>query len=131
MKKDIRFPKVKDVFIVAAKEWNDDFTSYEWVVYLVNNSDATLEITIVVSRGQSDDRKTATLRHGLGIIAPKSSKKIEFITEEVLSFTNEYLLSYFIDGQLYDKIFTFEPHTISEKNVKPVPVLDTDGVFAD
>ena len=131
MKKDIRFPKVKDVFIVAVKEWNNDFTLYEWNVYLVNNSDATLEITIVVARGASADRKTATLRHGLGIIEPKSSKKIELITEEVLSFTNEYLLSYFIDGQLYDKTFVFTPYTISENNVKPIPVLDVDGVFAD
>lgn len=131
MKKDIRFPQVKDVFIVAVKEWNDDFSSHEWNVYLVNNSDATLEITIVVARGASADKKTATLRHGLGIITPKSSKKVEFITEEVLSFTNEYLLSYFIDGQLYDKTFTFAPYTISEKNTKSIPVLDVEGVFAD
>ncbi|MCR9181489.1 MAG: hypothetical protein NXH73_01045 [Flavobacteriaceae bacterium] len=131
MRKDIEIPKVKDIYIAAIKEWDEAFLNQSWNVYLINNSNLKMEVTIVVSRGSKDDQKTATLRHGLGIIEPKTSRKVEFITEEVLPFKNEFLLTFFSEGKLYDRNFTFEPYSISEDNLRAVPVLDSEGVFAD
>lgn len=130
MRKDIEIPKVKDIYIVAAKEWDDDFLSQHWNVYLINNSQMDMEATIVVSRGSDADRKTATLRHGLGTIPSKSSRKIEFIAEEVLPFKNEFLLTFFAEGKLYDRTFVFEPNTINEENLKAIPLLENEGVLA-
>lgn len=39
MKKDIIIPPVKDVYIVAIQEWNDDFMENSWYVYLLNDTD--------------------------------------------------------------------------------------------
>jgi hypothetical protein len=84
MRKDIEIPVVKDIYIVAIKEWDEAFLNQSWNVYLINNSPMEMEATIVVSRGSDGDRKTATLRHGLGTIPSKTTRKVEFIAEEVL-----------------------------------------------
>ena len=130
MRKDIEFPEVKDIHIAAVKEWDDAFLSQSWNVYLVNNSNLTMEVTIVVSRGSKGDRKTATLRHGFGIVEPKTSRKVEFIAEEVLPFKNEFLLSFFANGKLYDRTFVFEPYTIQDENAVSIPLLESNGVMA-
>jgi len=130
VRKDIQFPEVKEIYIAAVKEWDEDFLSQSWNVYLINNSNLTMEVTIVVSRGNEGDRKTATLRHGLGVLEPKSHRKVEFIAEEVLPFKNEFLLSFFANGQLYDRTFVFEPYTIKEENLKQIPLMDAEGVKA-
>ena len=130
MRKDIEIPKVSDVYIAAVREWDKDFLAQSWNIHLINNSSITMEVVIVVSRGYDDERKTATLRHALGNIAPKTSVKVEFIAEEVLGFTNEFLLTYFIGEALYDKKFIFLPHTISDKHEVQIPLMDTEGVLA-
>lgn len=130
MRKDIEFPEVKDIHIAAVKEWDDAFLNQSWNIYLINNSNLTMEVTIVVSRGSEGGRKTATLRHGFGIVEPKTFKKVEFITEEVLPFKNEFLLSFFANGKLYDRTFVFEPYSIKDENLKEVPLLDSEGVLA-
>lgn len=131
MRKDIEFPEVKDIYIAAVKEWDDEFLGQSWNVYLINNSTLEMEVTIVVSRGSDGDRKTATLRHGLGIIEPKSSRKVEFIAEEVRTFKNEFLLTFFANGKLYDRSFVFEPNTLSEENFEMIPLLEVEGVLAN
>jgi hypothetical protein len=131
MRKDIEFPEVKDIHIAAVKEWDEAFLNQSWNIYLINNSNLTMEVTIVVSRGSKGDRKTATLRHGLGIIEPKTFRKVEFIAEEVLPFKNEFLLTFFANGKLYDRTFVFQPCTINDENLKAIPLLDSEGVLAD
>lgn len=131
MRKDIEFPEVKEIYIAAVKEWDEDFLNQSWNVYLLNNSNLTMEVTLVVSRGSKGERKTATLRHGLGILEPKNHRKVEFIAEEVLPFKNEFLLSFFANGKLYDRTFVFEPFSIKDENLKAIPLLDMEGVLAD
>lgn len=131
MRKDIEFPEVKNIHIAAEKEWDEAFLNQSWNIYLINNSNLTMEVTIVVSRGSSGDRKTATLRHGLGILESKTHRKVEFIAEEVLSFKNEFLLSFFASGKLYDHTFVFEPYTIKDENLKTIPLLESEGVLAE
>lgn len=130
MRKDIEIPKVKDIYIVAVKEWDEAFLNQSWNIYLINNSKLTMEVTMVVSRGASKEQKTATLRHNFGVLEPKSSQKIEFIIEEALSFKNEFLLSFFSQGKLYDRSYVFTPNSIREENLKTIPLLESEGVFA-
>lgn len=130
MRKDIEFPQVKEIYIAAVKEWDEAFLNQSWNIYLINNSNLTMEVTIVVSRGSDGERKTATLRHGLGILEPKTHRKVEFIAEEVLPFKNEFLLSFFAKGKLYDRTFVFDSYTIKEENLKAIPLLENEGVLA-
>ena len=130
MKKDINFHIAEHVQVVAVQEWDEDFLAKSWNVYLVNNASEIIETVLVVTRGQSDDRKTATLRYNLGNMEAQSAKKVEFILEEVLSFINEYMVTYFSEDKLHEKRFVFEAHQISEKNTETVTVLDKEGVVA-
>lgn len=130
MKKDIEIPEIDGIHIVAIKEWDKDFTEKQWNVYIVNNRKEVISTVLVLSRGKSEDRKTSTLRHSLGDIEPNMSAKIEFITTEVLEFTNEYLVTFFIENKLFEKNFVFAPHTISENKATEVPVMKTEGILA-
>lgn len=130
MRKDIEIPKAENVHIVAVKEWDKDFTERLWNVYLVNNREDTIDTVLVISRGESDDKKTSTLRHGLGDLKPKTSAKVEFIPMEVLGFTNEYLVTFFTENKLFERKFIFEPNSISEVNVTELPVMESEGVLA-
>lgn len=129
MKKDIDIPVARNVHIVAVKEWDKDFTSQQWNVYLVNDREDTIEGVLVMSRGNKEDQKTSVLRHGLGTIESKTAAKVEFIPEDVLAFTNEYLVTFFAEGKLFERTVTFEAYSISEKNTEPVTILDSEGVF--
>lgn len=131
MRKDIEIPKVIDVHIVAIKEWDKDFLAQNWIVYLVNNSAEPLQTVLVMSRGNNSDRKTSTLRHGLGDVAPFTAAKIELLPDEVLGFTNEYLLTFFnTQGLLHDKTFVFTAFQVNDKNTVAIPVIDQSGILA-
>lgn len=127
---DIEIPKAKEVHVVAVREWDKDFTGQQWNIYLINNRPDTISTVLVMSRGKSDDQKTSTLRHFLGDIKPQSAEKIEFITEEVLGFTNEYLLTFFAEDKLFERSFSFAPNTINEKEVVKLPVMEVEGILA-
>ena len=79
MKKDINPPVVKDVYIAIVSEENPGGAS-EWVSYLINNKNETLEGVLVSTRGygeiDNEQKKTATFRHSLEEIPPKSFKKL-------------------------------------------------------
>ncbi|WP_347373573.1 hypothetical protein [Aequorivita sp. Q41] len=130
MRKDIEIPKVENSYIAAVKEWDKDFTEKQWNVYFINNREDTIDTVLVLSRGKSEDKKTSTLRHNLGNIAPNTAAKIEFITSEVLAFTNEYLVTFFAENKLYERKFIFEPNSISEKNSIKIPILESEGILA-
>lgn len=130
MRKDIEIPKVENVHVVAIKEWDKDFSEQQWNIYLVNNRKDEIETVLVMSRGKSEDRKTSTLRHGLGNMNPKTSAKVEFISTEVLGFTNEYLVTFFAENKLFERKFIFEPNSISEEKVTKLPVMEDEGVLA-
>jgi hypothetical protein len=130
MKKDIEIPVVKDVHIAVVKEWAADFSSQDWIVYLINDGKSPLESAMIMSRGKhKDGRKTATFRHAFKVVAAKSFLKVELIMEDVFPFENEFILTYFQDGKLYDKVFKAPPHSISEHKITDLPVMDVKGVL--
>ncbi len=130
MKKDIKIPKVENIQIVATKEWDKDFLAQHWNVYLINNRKDRIESVLVLSRGKNKDKKTSTLRHGLGDLPPYTGTKVEFIAEEVFSFTNEYIITFFAEGKLFDRTFIFEPHSISEEKAVFIDLMGQDCVLA-
>ena len=130
MKKDIKIPIVENIQIVATKEWDKDFLSQTWNVYLINNREDLIETVLVMSRGSSNDKKTTILRHELGDLPPHTGAKVEFISEDVFGFTNEYMVTFFAKGKLLDRKFTFEPQSISEQNTVFIDLMGQDCVLA-
>lgn len=133
MKKDIIIPKVENVYVAAVSEWNDDFQENSWYAYLVNDTNETLEMAIVVSRAygiiDGEQRKTGTFRHALKEVGPKSFTKVELLENNVLQLNNEFLVSFFIGNQLFDKAFVFKINTINDKGMTEIPVMNQHGVL--
>ena len=133
MKKDIIIPVVENVFIAAVQEWSDDFMENVWYAYLVNDSDFNLEGVMVVSKAfgtiDGEMKKTSLLRHAFVEIPAVSVVKIEMIEKSVLTLNNEFMVTYFIDGTLYDKKFIFKANSINETEMEEVPILFVDGVI--
>jgi hypothetical protein len=133
MKKDINLPKVENVAVAVVKEKND-INEDVWNVYLVNIGDKTIENVLVSSKGYITDVKggevkTSVLRHGIGDVEGKEFAKIEPIMEDVFALHNEYWVSFFMDGQMYDKKYIFLAETINESNFTKIPVLESQGVL--
>ncbi|MAP81575.1 MAG: hypothetical protein CL526_10860 [Aequorivita sp.] len=130
MRKDIEIPKAENIHIVAINEYDEEVGAKLWTVYFINNRETQIETVLVMSRGNTEDKKTTTLRRNLGNVAPKQAIKIEFIAEAVLAFTNEYLVTFFDGSRMFERKFTFTPNSISESNTVKLPAVDTDGILA-
>tara|TARA_R110002051_G_scaffold324988_1_gene425001 strand:- start:7176 stop:7571 length:396 start_codon:yes stop_codon:yes gene_type:complete len=131
LKKDIEIPIAKDIFVTAVQEWNDDKTTSFWNAYLINDRDVAIDMLMVVSKGYDTDRKTAVMRHNLGLLAAKSTRKIEMLHEALLTLNNEFYVSYFADNKLYEKKFIFRKDTITEQNLRPIPLMEKEGILAE
>ena len=132
MKKDINIPISKGVHLAVVKEWNADFSSHDWIIYLINDLSEPIESVMIMSRGKHrDGRKTSTFRHAFKVIPAKSSLKVELIMENVFPFMNEFVLTYFLGTTLYDRTFMAPPHSISEGNLKDLPVMEAQGILLD
>ena len=135
MKKDIIIPKVVNVHIVAFQEWNDDFMENSWYAYLVNDTDDLLEVAMVVSRAygliNGEERKTGTFRHAFAKVEPRTAVKLELLENNVLQLNNDFMLSYFANGQLFDKTFVFKTNKKKKKATADLPIINKRGVFAN
>jgi len=133
MKSDITIPKVENVFLAAIQEWSDDFMENIWNVYLVNDSDFDLDSVMVVSKAfgtiDGEMKKTSLLRHAFMQVPAVSVVKIEMVEKSVLRLNNEFMVTYFIGGTLYDKKFIFKAQSITPDYVEEVPILFVDGVI--
>jgi hypothetical protein len=131
MKKDIDIPVVENVFMAAVQEWSDDFMEKVWYAYLINDSDFRLDSAMVVSKAfgtiDGEMKKTSLLRHAFLEVPAVSVVKVEMVEKSVLQLNNEFMVTYFIDNQLYDKKFIFKANSINENNVEEVPILFVDG----
>lgn len=133
MKADIEIPKVENVYIVAINEWSDDFQENCWNAYLLNATNETLEMAMIVSRAygliNGENRNTMQLRHAFTTLAPQTAVKIEFLENSVLQLNNEFSLSYFIGNKMYDKKFIFKANSININAQTDLPAINRRGVM--
>ena len=129
MKKDIHIPEVKDVYIVVVHEYNDAYKVYDWNAYIINDKSVDLEMVIVVTKGYSEDKKTATFRKKIEALPAKSYAKIEMLLEDVLSINNLFNVSFFEGNQLFEKSFEFRKNTINENALQQIPLMKLKGVL--
>lgn len=130
MRKDIKIPKVKDVYVAAVREFNKDFRTHDWNAYIINNGSEPLETVLIVSEGRDDIDTTSRMRHSLKLLPAKSYAKIEFLEDSVLKLNNYFSITYFMGDTLYDKQFELPSHSVLEDNAVELPVMETKGVLA-
>lgn len=132
MKKDLPENIVENIAIAIVMESATPEAKL-WKVYLINLKDEALETVLVSSKGYGEKDggqiKTSILRHSIGSVSAKSFAEIELIDEQVFGLTNEYWLSYYISGQIYDKKFIFVPESIVDTNMTRVPLINKPGVM--
>jgi len=132
MKKDIPELHVEDIAIAIVKE-QDENDNEVWNSYVINLKETLIEGVIVTSTGYGEVGgeavKTSTLRHFLDEIPAQSFQKIEPLIEDVFKLSNEYWLSFFEGGVMFDKKFIFLPETIKEENFVMLPILKLKGVM--
>jgi hypothetical protein len=131
MKKDIPAPVVENVVMAVVLE--EENGQNVWNVFLINLDIVPISNVIVTSRGygeiDGERRSTSTLRHFYEKIPDLEFTRVEPIMENTFGLTNEYWVSFFIDGQLYDKKYIFLPESITEKNFTQIPLLNVEGVM--
>lgn len=133
MKKDIIIPEVENVYVVAIKEWNEDFGENSWYAYLLNTTSEKLEMAMVVSNAtgiiNGEERKTGSFRHAFNEVLPETAIKVELLENNVLQLNNHFMLTYFLNGKLYDKNFTFEANTIKDENTTELQTINRMGIL--
>lgn len=135
MKKDIVIPKVENVHVVAIQDWSDDFQENCWYAYLLNATNETLEMAMIVSRAygliDGEMRNTMSLRHAFAKVEPQTAVRIEFLENNLLQLDNEFSLSYFLDNKMFDKKFIFTANTINKNNQTDLPVVNKLGILGN
>ncbi len=131
MKEDINVPEVADVgFAVVREQQNDEWV---WNVYLINYKDTKLVNVFVSSKGYGiidhQKKKTTTISRFLGDVEAKSYRLIEPIMEDVFGLSNEYFLTFYIDGVIYDKKFVFVAESIREDHLTSITIMGRRGVL--
>ena len=133
MIKDIDDPKVENLGVAAVPETETDGAKPQWYIYLINLTDVALENVIIVSRGYAqianEKRETSQLRHHVDALPPKSFVKVEPIMEELFGFTNQYWVSFFLGGRVYDKKYIFLAETIGLRHLTDLPLMNRKGVL--
>jgi hypothetical protein len=132
MKKDLPENIVEEISSAAVLE-SQTPESMVWNIYLINLKDVAIETVLITSKGyglkNGQEVKTSTLRHRIERVGPQSFAKIEAIDEEVFGLNNEYWVSYYISGEIFDKKFIFLPESIVEANMRRIPMINKPGVM--
>jgi hypothetical protein len=111
-------------------EYNNIYDTNDWNVYLVNNSDARLEMVVIVSKGYGSKKISSVMRKKIDVLDAQSFAKVEWMQPELFKITNLFQVTFFINNRLYDKTFTFKENTIKEGGLRMIPEIKKRGVLA-
>ena len=134
MREELKGPKVEKVGVAVIQRLNE-LNEKLYTVYLLNLSDEIIDEILITSKGygvnviSGQKVETSTLRHKIDLLMPNEAGKIEPIMEEVFGLSNEYWVSFWCHDKMYDKKFIFVPESISEENMKIIPLLGDKGVL--
>ena len=132
MKQDIDFDPVTGVSIAivpdAASEPSADGI-VAWTVYLLNANDTPLDTVLIAAEGYGaqptgEAVRTSTLRYHFEQVGPQSATPVELIDPAVFHLTNQYWVSYYQAGRIFDKKFIFVPDSLVPDNLIPLALLD-------
>lgn len=132
MLKDIDFKKVTDLAMAVTppKTEND---ADDWRVHLLNLKEETITDVMVSSKGYGEvegkEVKTSSLRQYIDQIEPGEYVTLEIITDELKHISNQFWVSFYCNGELFDKKYVFVKESISTEFFTEIPLLETQGVM--
>jgi hypothetical protein len=132
MKQDISFDPVEGVSIAIVPDSVEgvaDTDVQTWKVYLLNSNDTPLDNVLIAADGYGTQPtgeavRTTTLRYHFEQVGPQSVTQVELIDPAVFHLTNQYWVSYYQGGRIFDKKFLFVPDSIVLANLSPLALLD-------
>ena len=129
MKKDIPFHSASQVGIALTPILEDGV----WEVYLINMKDRMIKDIIVNSKGYGEVEgkriETQTMRYFLPYLGKENAQKIELMHQDLMQVANEYWITFYIDGNIYEKKVVFVQGSIAEDYFTNIPVLEKRGVM--
>jgi len=130
---DIPDFKVKDIAIaVVPREGQTDEVEL-WDTYLLNLHEDAISNVLINSRGygevEGEPVKTTILRHYFEEIGPLQLVKIEPIQVKLFGLTNEYWVSFVLNGHMYDKKYVFVNGSITQEHFTTIPFINMKGVM--
>ena len=132
MLKDIPRPKVEDLAIAIVPPLENHKEDL-WEVMIINLHEARIQSVLVTAKGYGEitgiQKETATFRYFIEEVGPLAIEKIEPIQPAVFELTNEYWVSFSLNGHLYDKKYVFVKGSISPDNFTPIPFLNRKGIL--
>ena len=131
MRKDIDFPEVTGVMIAIARKPVED--GFQWHAYIINTNDYNLDNLLIVSKGYSGGKApkkdTSVLRHSIELLMARSYAIIEPLDPAVFALFNEFWVSFYHQGQIYDKKFIFTPESVREDHLVTIDALELEGIL--
>ena len=131
MKKDIQISEVIDVEIAVVYEFNNEYKSDDWNIYIINNKNIDLEQVLIVTQGFNETKATSILRKKLDKLPANSFAKVEFIQPELFKLHNRFHITFFEGNTLQEKTFVFEKDTVKEGALRMIPELKKRGILAE
>ncbi len=131
MKKDIKFHEVQHVAIAITRSLST-MGAKEYHAYIINYNDFPIENVLISTRGygaiDGEEKKTSALRHMIERVDGCDFKLIEPVNPDLFQLSNEFWVSFYIDGQIRDKKYVFVPDSIREEHFQLVPWINKEGV---
>ena len=131
MRKDIQIPEVTDVEMAVVYEFNNEYKTDDWNIYIINKKETDLEIVVIVSQGFNETKTTSLLRKKIDKLPANTFAKVEFIQPELFKLHNRFHVTFFEGNTLHEKTFVFEKNTIKEGALRMIPELKKRGILAE
>lgn len=132
MLKDIIEPAFDGVGVAVIHEEGEE-NEMVWNVYLINFNNALIDGVLISSKGygtiNNEEVKTSVLRHMLHEIDALDYGKIEPLHQDLFILNNEYWVSFYLDGKIYDRKFVFVENTIDKSRLAHINVIDKKGIL--
>lgn len=132
MKKDINIPKVEGIRIAVVPKDPQNLKDL-WEVYIINTNSFKIETVLINSKGyglkDGEKQQTSTMRQFIEVLPGNSYGMFESIDPGVFHLTNEYFVTYYIDGVIHDKNFVFVPDSIVEEHLTDIPLVAKKGIL--
>ncbi len=132
MLKDIIEPAFDGVGVAVIHEEGEE-NEMVWNVYLINFNNALIDGVLISSKGygtiNNEEVKTSVLRHMLHEIDALDYGKIEPLHEDLFTINNEYWVSFYLDGKIYDRKFVFVENSIDKNRLVHINVIDKKGIL--
>ena len=129
MLKDIIEPAFDGVGVAVIHEEGEE-NEMVWNVYLINFNNALIDGVLISSKGygsiNNEEVKTSVLRHMLHEIDALDYGKIEPLHEDLFILNNEYWVSFYLDGKIYDRKFV---NSIDKNRLAHINVIDKKGIL--